>query len=86
MTILPRASSRRRPPANLLAQEPTSCNLNQIFFPGYTVVAIVRTRASLTLKLEATELAICPKCGEPCIKIHDTRYRLVRNIPFCEIS
>lgn len=82
MTILPRASSRRRPSANLLAQELAPCNLNRIFFPGYTVVASVRTRESLTLKLEATEPAICPRCGEPCTKIHDTRCRLVRDAPF----
>lgn len=46
------------------------------------MVACVRTRESLTLKLETTEPAICPKCGESCIKIHDTRYRLIRDAPF----
>ena len=75
MTILPRAASCQRPSADLLAQKLEACNLNKIFFPGYTVVACVRTRESLTLKLETTEPAICPKCGESCIKIHDTRYR-----------
>ena len=82
MTILPHAASRQRPSADLLAQKLAPCNLNQIFFPGYTVVASVRTRESLTLKLEATGPAICPKCGEPCTKIHDTRDRLVRDAPF----
>ena len=86
MTILPRASSRRRPSANLLAQELAPCNLNQIFFPGYTVVASIRTRECLTLKLETTEPAICPKCGEPCTKIHDTRYRLVRDASFSGVT
>lgn len=82
MTILPRAASCQRPSADLLAQKLEACNLNKIFFPGYTVVACVRTRESLTLKLETTEPAICPKCGESCIKIHDTRYRLIRDAPF----
>lgn len=82
MTILPHAASRQRPSADLLEQKLAPCNLNQIFFPGYTVVACVRTRESLTLKLETTEPAICPKCGEPCSKIHDTRYRLIRDAPF----
>ena len=82
MTIPPHAASRQRPSADLLAQKLAACNLNQIFFPGYTVVACVRTRESLTLKLETTEPAICPKCGESCIKIHDTRYRLIRDAPF----
>lgn len=68
MTILPHAASRQRPSADLLAQKLAPCNLNQIFFPGYAVVASDRTRESLTLKLEATEPAICPKCGEPCTK------------------
>lgn len=82
MTILPHAASRQRPSADLLAQNLAPCNLNQIFFPGYTVVASVRTQEGLTLKLEAMEPAICPKCGEPCTKLHDTRYRLVRDAPF----
>lgn len=82
MTILPHAASRQRPSADLLAQKLAPCNLNQIFFPGYAVVASDRTRESLTLKLEATEPAICPKCGEPCTKIHDTRPRLIRDAPF----
>lgn len=82
MTILPHAASRQRPSADLLAQKLAPCNLNQIFFPGYAVVASVRNQESLTLKLEATEPAICPKCGEPCTKIHDTRHRLVRDAPF----
>ena len=68
MTILPHAASRQRPSADLLAQKLAPCNLNQIFFPGYAVVASDRTRESLTLKLEATEPAICPKCGEPCTR------------------
>lgn len=82
MTILPRASSRQRPTAALLEQQLAPCDLNRIFFPGYVVVASNRTRESLTLKLEAAEPAICPKCGEPCSKIHDTRYRLIRDAPF----
>ncbi len=86
MTILPHAASRQRPSADLLAQKLAACNLNKIFFPGYTVVACVRTRESLSLKLETTELAICPKCGESCIKIHDTRYRLIRDAPFAALS
>ena len=53
MTILPHAASRQRPSADLLAQKLAPCNLNQIFFPGYTVVASVRTQEGLTLKLEA---------------------------------
>ena len=57
MTILPHAASRQRPSADLLAQKLAPCNLNQIFFPGYAVVASDRTRESLTLKLEATEPA-----------------------------
>jgi transposase len=82
MTIPPHAASRHRPSAALLAQKLSPCNLNQILFPGCTVVACVRARESLTLKLETTEPAVRPKCGEPCIKIHDTRYRLIRDAPF----
>ena len=37
MPILPHAASRQRPSADLLAQKLAPCNLNQIFFPGYTV-------------------------------------------------
>lgn len=82
MTTLPHAASRQRPSADLLAQKLAPCNLNQIFFPGYTVVACFRTRESLTLKLETTEPVICPKCGESCSMIRDTRYRLIRDAPF----
>lgn len=38
MTIPPHAASRQRPSADLLAQKLAACNLNQIFFPGYTSV------------------------------------------------
>lgn len=68
MTILPRASSRQRPPANFLANELASCTLNQIFFPGYTVVASVRTPESLTLKLEATSLRFAPSAASPALR------------------
>ena len=83
MTILPHAASRQRPSADLLAQKLAACNLNKIFFPGYTVVACVRTRESLTLKLETTEPAIYPKCGESFgLPAHFGRPRVGRKPPY----
>lgn len=82
MTILPRASSRQRPSEALIVERLEPCNLNGIFFPGYTVVAAGRPANSLILKLEPTGPAVCPKCGSLCEKMHDTRCRLVRDVPF----
>lgn len=80
MTILPRADSRQRPQKAELAFTP--CDLNETFFPGYTVAGMVRTNESLVLELKPNKLPICPRCGSPCEKIHDTRCRLVRDAPF----
>lgn len=84
MTILPRASSRQRPSKALIVERLEPCNLNDIFFLGYTVVAAGRPANNLILKLEPTGPAVCPKCGfpPPCEKLHDTRCRLVRDEPY----
>ena len=65
MTILPRASSRQRPSKALIVERLEPCNLNDIFFLGYTVVAAGRPANNLILKLEPTGPAVCPKCGSP---------------------
>lgn len=55
MTIPPHAASRQRPSADLLAQKLAACNLNQIFFPGYTVVRSCLRPYSRESHLEARD-------------------------------
>ncbi len=82
MTVLPRAFSRRHPSDTELQTVLKPRELNEMFFPGYSVVNSGRTAESLVLKLTANKSPVCPRCGLSCEKVHDTRYRLIRDAPF----
>lgn len=50
-------------------------------YPGYRLVHIQTLRDKTILHLQADALPICPRCGQPCPKVHNRTWREVRDIP-----
>lgn len=77
---------------SIVATTPTLLNLplpnlpgllETLLYPGYAVKDITRVpEGGLELHLEPVGLAVCPRCGKPSPKLHETRRRRIREAPF----
>lgn len=50
-------------------------------YPGYQLARFEHSFGKTIFHLEPLGQAICPRCGKPCLKIHDRTLREVRDMP-----
>lgn len=73
-------TSAKKP--NLTTATVDKQSIEGLLFPGYNINGISFTSTeTMVITLTAGFEAICPRCHKPSKSIHDTRYRLVRDVP-----
>lgn len=56
--------------------------MENMLYRDYEVTGMrLPTPGTMVLTLRPVKPAICPNCHKPCDAIHDTRYRLIRDVP-----
>lgn len=69
--------------SNLLNLPNPPGKLEALLYPDYVVTEITAApEGGLELHLQPTALPICPRCGKPSLKLHETRHRRIREAPF----
>lgn len=69
--------------SNLLNLPNPPGKLEALLYPDYVVTEITAApEGGLELHLQPTALPICSRCGKPSLKLHETRHRRIREVPF----
>ena len=69
------------PAAEASCRKVNSPGMEDLLYPGYALAEREARPDGLHLTLRPARMAVCPRCGAPCGKIHETRMRVVRDAP-----
>ena len=69
------------PAAEASCRKVNSPGMEDLFYPGYALAEREARPDGLHLTLRPARMAVCPRCGASCGKIHETRMRVVRDAP-----